>query len=111
MQIPTAYPSTTINAYAPTLTQSAVVYNTSSQIPIMPNVTPNILAHNSFPSMVQSHYNSNTFNPMMSSSVIATNVGVAAPAILNNNIYNNVISNQHIGSGKYTSRTYSSRKL
>ena len=111
MQMPTAYPSTTMNAYTPTLTQSAIVYNTSSQIPIMPNVTPNILVQNSFPSMVQSHYNSNTFNPMMSSSAISTNVGVSAPAILNNNIYNNVISNQHIGSGKYTSRTYNARKL
>lgn len=111
MQIPTAYPSTTINPLAPTLTHSAIVYNTSSQIPIMPNVTPNILTQQSFPSMVQSHYNSNTFNPMMSKNVFGANVGVATPVILNNNNYNNVISSQNISLGKYNSRTYNARKL
>ena len=111
MQIPTAYPSATINALSPTLTHSAIVYNTSSQIPIMPNVTPNILTQQSFPSMVQSHYNSNTFNPMMSNNVFGANVGVATPVILNNNNYNNVISSQNISIGKYNSRTYNARKL
>jgi hypothetical protein len=105
MQIPTAYPSATINPLAPTLTHSAIVYNTSSPIPIMPNATPNILTQQSFPSMVQSHYNSNTFNPMMSNNVFGANVGVATPVILNNNNKNKEISSKIIGIEKYNGRT------
>lgn len=97
--LPVSYPSATIRPYTPTLSHSPIVYNTSTQTPIMATVapTPQLNYQQNIPTMIQRSYNINTLNPIMSGGVIS-NVGIGGPMI-------------YISRGHYRSRSYNVRRL